>query len=372
MDAEAPEKPAEPAPAIARHAFAFTGEWKEYFGIWIVNVLLTIVTLGIYSAWAKVRRQRWFYGHTHVAGSAFEYHARPLQILIGRIVVLALIGAYNLAVTFVPPLGIVIGILFLLAAPWFIARGLRFNARVTSWRNRRFDFTGTYWGAWPGFVLWPMVAYMTGGILAPFASRSSWNYVLGKARFAGRSIDSDPDLGKLFRQLGPAVLVLLAGVVLAVVVAVAATVLSGGFLSELFGELDPDNGDDPRMALLIAAMVYFILIPFFLLFALAGLVYRAGVRNVVLSATVLDGRHMLHSSIGRRRYLFIAVTNFLATIFTFGLMRPWAAVRMAKYMAASTALYAAGSLDHYAAGELDEGSAAPAEYLDVEGFDFGF
>jgi hypothetical protein len=39
----------------------FTGTAGEYFGIWIVNILLTIVTVGFYSAWAKVRRKRYFY-----------------------------------------------------------------------------------------------------------------------------------------------------------------------------------------------------------------------------------------------------------------------------------------------------------------------
>ena len=34
------------------HRIVFTGKASEYFGIWIVNVLLTILTLGIYSAWA--------------------------------------------------------------------------------------------------------------------------------------------------------------------------------------------------------------------------------------------------------------------------------------------------------------------------------
>lgn len=361
------------APAIVRHDFAFTGEWKEYFGIWIVNILLTIVTLGVYSAWAKVRRQRWFYGHTVVAGSAFEYHARPLQILIGRIIVLVLIAGYNLAINFVPVVGIFIGIAFLFAVPWFLARGLRFNARVTSWRNRRFDFTGSYWGAWPGFILWPMAAYSTGGILAPFASKSGWSYVLGKARFAGRDIACDPDLDKLFRQLGPAILVIVGGIVLAVAgVGVLAVAGAGGVFDGLTGALNGGDRDSAAVALLIAAMVYFALIPFLLMFALAGLVYRAGVRNVVFNATVFDGRHMLHSSVNRWRYLGIAVTNFLATVFSFGLARPWAAVRMAKFMAAATAIYAAGGLDHYMATELDEGQAAPAEYLDVEGFDFGF
>ncbi len=31
----------------------FSGRGSEFFGIWIVNVLLSILTLGIYSAWAK-------------------------------------------------------------------------------------------------------------------------------------------------------------------------------------------------------------------------------------------------------------------------------------------------------------------------------
>jgi len=36
--------------------FVFHGTGREYFKIWIVNLVLTIATLGIYAAWAKVRR----------------------------------------------------------------------------------------------------------------------------------------------------------------------------------------------------------------------------------------------------------------------------------------------------------------------------
>ena len=38
----------------------FNGRGGEFFGIWIVNILLSIITLGIYSAWAKVRTKRYF------------------------------------------------------------------------------------------------------------------------------------------------------------------------------------------------------------------------------------------------------------------------------------------------------------------------
>src|SRR3954471_6399831 len=50
-----------------RHPFIFSGKGGEYFKIWIVNILLSIVTLGIYSAWAKVRNKQYFYGNTQLA-----------------------------------------------------------------------------------------------------------------------------------------------------------------------------------------------------------------------------------------------------------------------------------------------------------------
>src|SRR6187402_3726843 len=69
--------------------FEFRATGGEYFRIWIVNLLLTIVTLGIYSAWAKVRRLRYFYGSTLLDGHSFEYHATPMAILKGRLLVFA-------------------------------------------------------------------------------------------------------------------------------------------------------------------------------------------------------------------------------------------------------------------------------------------
>ena len=80
-----------------REAITFSATGSEYFRIWIVNLLLSIVTLGIYSAWAKVRRNRYFYSSTHLAGSSFEYHGNPIAILKGRIVAAVVVGAYALA-----------------------------------------------------------------------------------------------------------------------------------------------------------------------------------------------------------------------------------------------------------------------------------
>src|SRR5215831_507648 len=88
------EAASSPAPAPVEHRFEFRGEEREYFRIWIVNLALTIATLGIWSAWAKVRKQRYFYSSTLLDGSAFGYHGEPLRILKGRLIAAVLVAAY--------------------------------------------------------------------------------------------------------------------------------------------------------------------------------------------------------------------------------------------------------------------------------------
>src|SRR2546427_10354539 len=80
----------------------FTGTAAEYFRIWIVNLFFTLATLGIYSAWAKVRKRRYFYGSTRLDGDSFDYFASPKAILNGRIIAVAIFANYHLAVGLYP------------------------------------------------------------------------------------------------------------------------------------------------------------------------------------------------------------------------------------------------------------------------------
>ncbi|EXJ09667.1 Inner membrane protein yjgN [Nitrincola nitratireducens] len=116
--------------------FQFRGKGGEYFRIWIVNILLTILTLGIYSAWAKVRNHRYFYGNTHLNDHSFEYLASPITILKGRLVAVALLIIYILADQFFPLLSIALYIALIVSMPWLICRSMAFrliiHAIVTS------------------------------------------------------------------------------------------------------------------------------------------------------------------------------------------------------------------------------------------------
>ena len=139
--------------------FRFTGKGGEYFAIWIVNLLLSIVTLGIYSAWAKVRREQYFHRNTLLDDHPFEYTGDPLRILLGRIVALVVIGAGSVLQEVNLQLALAVTALFLLLFPWVVVRSLRFRARNTRYRNLAFSFTGTTWGAIKAYF-WIYVALL--------------------------------------------------------------------------------------------------------------------------------------------------------------------------------------------------------------------
>lgn len=162
--------PAAPWPASASanvptdYPVRFLGTGSEYFRIWIVNLLLTIVTFGIYSAWAKVRRLKYMYRNTQIAASSFDYHGSPIAILKGRLIALVLLLAYNYSFQFSLTAGAVTLALLAAVFPWLIRQSLRFRARYSSYRGIRFHFVG-------GLAEIYMIAAPLIIFIAPFALR---------------------------------------------------------------------------------------------------------------------------------------------------------------------------------------------------------
>lgn len=166
-----------------RTPIVFTGKAGEYFGIWIVNLLLSIVTLGIYSAWAKVRRKKYFYNNTLVDGVGFDYHANPIAILKGRIIAVVLFILYSMLSGFSPILGGLLAFALFLAAPWIIVRGMIFNARNSSHRGLRFDFDGSYSRAIRVYIGYPLLILITLGLALPFVAQRTNQFVFNHHKF---------------------------------------------------------------------------------------------------------------------------------------------------------------------------------------------
>ena len=165
----------------------FTGSGSEYFRIWIVNLLLMLVTLGIYYPWAKVRRLRYFYGNTVVDGAPLDFHGEPRKMLRGYALTGVLFMLYSAAGNFSPLAGLVALVLVAALWPALFKSSMQFRLANTSWRGLRFVFKGTLAGAYrallPLFVLGlALVAVLT--LAPPGAPASRASLVTGGAVLA--------------------------------------------------------------------------------------------------------------------------------------------------------------------------------------------
>jgi uncharacterized membrane protein YjgN (DUF898 family) len=341
--------------------FQFTGTGSEYFRIWIVNLALTILTLGIYSAWAKVRRLQYFYRNTSLAGGSFDFHGDPKAILKGRLIAVGLFVLYNVAGTFNLVLGLVALAVLLAALPWLVQRSLRFKLYNSSYRGLRFRFTGNLGGAYRNLLLWPVLAYLTLGVLMPFAHREIKHYQHTNSRFGDTPFSFTADSGQFYiiylKLLGMFLLALVGfGVVAALFAFLGPTVAASG-------APDPERW----IGVFFVAVVVFYL----LLFLVLGPWFAARIQNLVWSHTAL-GPHAFTSNVRARDLLAIYVTNFIGIVLTLGLFKPFADIRLARYRLSRMALAARSDLNEFLAAQEQAVSAMGEEAADVFDVDISF
>ncbi len=177
----------------------FKGKASEYFGIWIVNLLLSLITLGIYSAWAKVRRKKYFYNNTLIDNVGLDYHAKPKAILKGRIIAFAFFAAYGVSANIHPFLPAVFLLILSIAVPWLVVRGSIFNARNTSHRGLRFDFVGTLREAIRVYIVLPLMSAFTLGLGVPYAAHERKQFSMNNHKFGLSQFDMQSKVKEFYK-----------------------------------------------------------------------------------------------------------------------------------------------------------------------------
>lgn len=211
----------------------FSGTGGAFFKIYIVNILLTIITLGLYTPWARVRTRRYLYGNLHLGKYSFDYHADPNKMfkffVLFYAASLLFVVTLNLMpeiATFVLP---VYMICLVIAAPWIINRSLSFNARMTSFANIRFHYSGNYWGTFAILFLLPMLNIVTLSIAMPYIHKKFKEYFLCKHSWGSMKLGSHIPTGKLYK------IFILSCLVPAMILAIIYVV---GLMSALAGSTD--------------------------------------------------------------------------------------------------------------------------------------
>ena len=342
------------SPATLR--FAFHGAGGEYFRVWIVNTMLSIITLGIYSAWAKVRNKQYFYANTRLDGSAFEYTANPVSILKGRAILLVAFLVYGVLVTLYPRIEPLMILAIVGLVPWVVVRAFAFNARYSSHRNVRFGFDGEYFHALAVYILLPVLGVISLGLAYPWAVYKKRQYFIDNSRYGATRFSFEGAVGRMYViYLKAAALLAGPAVMLAVVWGMAirsGAMNANGELAE--GEMQPLP---PELVLWMIVAIALFAIGWFVV----AIYLQTAVSNYLWQHTRLrQNRFDLRLELARM--LWIQFSNLVLIVVTFGLMIPFAKVRLARYRIERMTMLAVENPDAFAAAERERVSALGEEF----------
>lgn len=304
--------------------FRYHGTGGSLFGLVFVNGLLTVLTLGIYSFWAKNKVREFHYSHTEVDGDRFAYHgtgaelfsgalkASAIMIVLGLVysVLTTLLGARNSpGVLIATTLTFYIGIGLLIC--FAINNARRYRLSRSSWRGIRFSFHGDSAEFLKLMVKGTLFSIVTLGFYTPYFQNQRRAFLVNNSRFGTEPFE--------YRADG----------------------------SELMGEY---------------IKAFLLTIP---TLGLCWIWYSAFKQRYLWGNTTMRGGRFRSSVTGGELFK-LHLTNALLVFFTLGIGMPWAITRTKSFWFDNMALH--GTVDWASIQQRAQEAAATGEGI-AEGFD---
>ena len=352
------------ADSVTGQAITFGGNAGEFFRIWIVNLFLTIITIGIYAAWAKVRTKQYFYANTRLDGEAFDYLASPMSILKGNLIIAAAFILFQLSGAVSPGLSIVIMILFICSLPFLVYKSLCFNARNTAYRNIRFKFNGTLKESYTLFMFLPILFPFTMGLIAPYWQYRFKKYIMGNYCF-GSSENEFTGKPSYFYEI------VILGMGLTALIVIGLMIIFGLFSGAIVMLTGGGAGSTPDIKMLTGILVPVGVLLYIVLIA-ASVTIKTFVyvklANYCFDSTTL-GNVKVKSDYKTKGLLWIRISNIPAILFSVGLLAPWAMIRTFRYKTENVTVFSDGSIDRFTAADGEDVSAigdSASDFFDME------
>jgi len=335
----------------------FTGTASEYFRVWIVNLFFTLVTLGIYSAWAKVRKRRYLYGCTRLDGESFDYFASPKAVLRGRIVAVAIFVAYALAGELYPPSQFAFWGIGALALPWLLVKALSFNARNSAYRGLRFNFDATPRQAARVYLGMGIVVVLTAGLALPWFVARQKAFVASHHAFGTSGFRCELPARSFYG------IYILAGL-MALAFAVPGAALSGYLVYlQMRGGINLPQS----LGWLMWVLPF---VPIYAGYAIAYAYAQARTANLFWSHVQGEGVRFA-STLSAWSLIKLYFGNLFAIAGTAGMLIPWAVVRTLRYRLDNFSMIVAGTPVYAGNPNLAPVGAASQELGDFFNVDVG-
>jgi uncharacterized membrane protein YjgN (DUF898 family) len=390
-----------PTLGVDKHRVGFTASGSDYFRLWLSNLLLIIVTAGIYTPWARRRRIQYFFRNTLVGPDPLDFTASSRSMVTSFL----LVALVYLLVNVMSSQGLntavsLVTFTIALAAPWLWRSALRFRLANIDWRGIPFEFQATvretYVAAWPllafalataavmallpvaagalksagvpraGFWLMALLFVAGGGLALIRLPYNFLNLQMTRTTFGGQ-------MGNFKARFGDFVKVGLMCLGIGLVAYLLLGVLLASFSAGLIHLFQPGRPGGPGIGLAIVLIVLLMvaILPLLLLPAsITFAVWEAMVFRTVWGHAGLGEMARSKCSLSTRAFVLLRAKNAALTVLTLGFYRPFAAVAEYRMKVESVRIYTRGDIDTLAnmlgRGDVNAMGDAAADFAGLD------
>lgn len=340
-------------PGVARDAGAlrpllqYDGRIGEVYRIYLVNLLLTIVTLGIYRFWGVTRLRRYVWAHTRMGGDRFEYDGTGAQLFVSFLLAgLVLVGMGVAAgvlsvllrqvsrpLSVLPIFGLELAVIVLALGAPFSAQ--RYRLGHTLWRGIRGGMEGSAIRYGLRSLGYNLLAFLTLYQLLPWAmlrlrERLINASLLGDMRFHARGRP-----GQLYMVFLATFVAMLAFI--AILIGAFFVLDAAGWQAMTHMPRGPGAPADPQTARLarhtMATMIVLYMLFFFGFGLIASAYSAAFMRHLLLHTSAAGGAIQFGSTVRAADIFKLFAGNMLILLFTLGLGYPVVLQRNVRFYA---------------------------------------
>lgn len=316
--------------------FSTTLEPGRFLGLSLKNGLLNLITLTLYRFWGKTEvRQRVWKG-VRLNDEAFEYTGRGVELFIGFILALVVLGLPFLAIVFaVQFVGewvvIVAYIPMYVFFGWLWGFGtytaFRYMASRTTWRGVRFQLKGSAANYGLYFIFAGFLSGITMGWFWPTAERALAEKIWDEVRFGDRRLRFRMGRAQNEGVYGPFAIGWVGSLVgyFVLIFVFMAVAMTSGMFEQTGSGAPPETG---VAFILITYAVLLLLAPFALLLWSP---YHAAMMRSVAAGVSVDGA-TFRLNVKALPLWWLTVTNLFMLLITLGFLMPWVQARTARFL----------------------------------------
>lgn len=202
-----PPEPHAPAPS-EQHVLSFHGTGGAFFALVLKNMVLTLLTLGIYMPWARTERRKFLLQNVEIDGHRLRYHGTGKELFLGYVKIAVgyalFLGVPALIRHYVSQeaglfLQLALGLGIVALVPYAIWGSRRYLLSRTSWRGVHFRLEGGPGPFAKSFFVGLLLTIVTLGIYGPVYANKLHKLLMNHTALGTKNFEYQGDDLEVFK-----------------------------------------------------------------------------------------------------------------------------------------------------------------------------